>query len=267
MRVLREKVLGFDGLDDVEGHAVVVRSLLIGWKRGAAPGHSATWVLGRRDDLEIAEMVENDVDGSSPERVPRERTPSANFHMPPLLPPIVSSHYREIPSKMRGAARTRSFGASLNPSRREVGRVTRFWPHRRCNTYGRATCIACASSTGEYLRLHPRILQLGKKMGRGAFSRGRPARNRVVFINLSGARRRKGKCVCESGFADLALCSDASCGLLARRADDALQAPPVDENHPISGRTPRDLCASGNWRANDGPLGEKPLRVARLLTA
>ena len=163
MRVLREKVLGFDGFDDVEGHAVVVRSLLIGWKRGAAPGHGATWVLGRRDDLEIAEMVENDVDGSSPERVPRERTPSANFHMPPLLPPIVSSHYREIPSKMRGAASAKfrrepeSFPIL---SRREVGRVTRFLagPPEICahlgigaqttgrsgrNLSGRPACLQC----------------------------------------------------------------------------------------------------------------------------
>ena len=129
MGVLREKVLGIDGFDDVEGYAIVVRGLLICWKKSAAPGHGATWVLGRRDDLEIAEMVENDVDGSSPERVPRERTPSANFHMPPLLPPIGSSHYREIPSKMRGAASAKfrrepeSFPIL---SRREVGRVTRF---------------------------------------------------------------------------------------------------------------------------------------------
>lgn len=38
------------------------------------------------------------------------------------------------------------------------------------------------------------------------------------------------------------------CGRFPRRADGSLQASPVDENHPISGRTPRDLCASGNWR-------------------
>ena len=54
VRMLREKLLGIAGLNDVEGDTVIVGSLLIGWKRGAAPGHGAIRVLGRRDDLEIA---------------------------------------------------------------------------------------------------------------------------------------------------------------------------------------------------------------------
>ena len=46
--------IGIGGFDDVEGDAVIVGSLLLGWKSGAAPGHGAIRVLGRRDDLEIA---------------------------------------------------------------------------------------------------------------------------------------------------------------------------------------------------------------------
>ena len=72
---------------------------------------------------------------------------------------------------------------------------------------------------------------------RSAFSRGSPARNRVVLINSGGMRRREGKA--PENRASLTwpyFCVPCDC--LSRRADGPLQAPLLDENHPISGRSP-----------------------------
>ena len=87
---------------------------------------------------------------------------------------------------------------------------------------------------------------IGKGEERSAFSRGRTARNWVVFINSRRGCGAEGETL---GIRTLLTCLMFECSLplLQRRSNDALQVPPVDENHPISGSSPRYLCASGNW--------------------
>ena len=96
-------------------------------------------------------------------------------------------------------------------------------------------------------------LSIGKGEERSAFSRGRHARNRVVFINSRRGCGAEGETL---GIRTSLTWSYARAqpGASPAKTDGALQAPPADENHPISGRSPRDLRASGIGRA----WGESP---------
>ena len=90
----------------------------------------------------------------------------------------------------------RSFGTSLAPSRffpaakwgnhpiPFLSKVQRAWS---CGFYNLRFVNGRASAS---LTSYPSV---GKEDGEECIFKGRPARNRVVFINLSGARRREGK--------------------------------------------------------------------------
>ena len=80
---------------------------------------------------------------------------------------------------------------------------------------------------------------------RGVIFRGGPARNRVVFINSGRGRREKGALPGSCGVAELALCLRVARGHQVREPGGswrALQGPHVDENLPISGRSPQFFC-------------------------
>lgn len=78
--------------------------------------------------------------------------------------------------------------------------------------------------------------------------RGGPTRDRVAFINPGRERRKKGPLPESRGADDLALClrpfADAKCE--GREAPS--EGPSVDENLPISGRSPQFFCLGSSQR-------------------
>ena len=95
------------------------------------------------------------------------------------------------------------------------------------------------------LTSHPSI---GKEDEKGCIFEGRPARNRVVFINLSGARRREGKAPENRA----SLTWNYARMLPAASSHEGRKTPsrrlPLMKTTRFLAGPPRDLCASGNWR-------------------
>ena len=70
----------------------------------------------------------------------------------------------------------------------------------------------------------------------------RPARNRVVFINSGKGCGKRGPLPESRGTAELALCLQVVRCRQVRGAGNSLQGSSVDENLPISGRSPQFFC-------------------------
>ena len=97
-----------------------------------------------------------------------------------------------------------------------------------------------------------------------AISRGGPARNRAVFINSGRGRGKKGPLPESRGTADLALCLRSFADAKCKEREAPSEGPSVDENHPISGRTPpRFVCIRELAKVENRAIARPPPAFAR----